>query len=229
MALVVVAPEIWATRPSKWSSSTTAIWRRSYIRDEIGRAGADVRARREVECAAAAMRPITATRSLDKIVDDIIEELEPLRHDVEKTREAVRTAIANTRVMAPRIYNKCAASIKAKARAALRALDALMRAYPYLNDSAEFQHVRTWADLLTRTTRTPHHNRDIFQGVLTRLAKNSSSSIRRTRQARRQPGPTYIMATRTRSPILFTKRLLVREPTSLEMARALHRAFATHE
>jgi hypothetical protein len=174
------------------------------------------------------MKPVT--RSLDKIVDDIVEELEPLRHDVEKTREAIRTAIANTRVMAPRIYKVAsAASIKAKARVALRALDALMRAYPYLNDSAEFQHVRTWADLLARTTRTPHHNRDIFQEALTRLAK---SLIEQFSQNPPSPTPTRpdLHHGNTHEIANFIYEAVTgQKPTKLQMARALHRAFATHE
>jgi hypothetical protein len=115
------------------------------------------------------MRSVASRRSLDKIVDDILEVLKPLQP--ETVRPALMEVARNTQFMGPRIRKIASRpAIKKRAEKALRALDALVEVYGYLGDGEQFHYVRTMIELLTQLTKAPHPNTDVRQRALVGLA-----------------------------------------------------------
>jgi hypothetical protein len=176
------------------------------------------------------VRPAVTVRSLHEIVDDILGELEPLRpHEFEKTREAVMMAVTNVRAIPPRIHKTASvAMVKARAQAALRGLDALVRVYPYLGDATDFQYVHGMSYLLTQIKKTPHHNTDILQEALARLAKGLIEQY-----SQNEPSSTPITDSTHGNAHAIANLLYLaatgRRPTNTQMVRALRKAFNKRE
>lgn len=117
------------------------------------------------------MKSTIVRRSLEEIADDIISELEPLRHDFDKTRAGILTVLKNLQGMPPLKKTGAATVIKKRAKRALDALAALEEVYPYIHvGNSETLWVWNMVELLAHLKSAPDPRTNVSQLVYAYMA-----------------------------------------------------------